>query len=178
MCSSEAIDFPYFADFRIDDQPHTQRNVIADVIWFLLAYEYHPGGGRANPSLSKVHFLLENNAFRYRWPISRRTFQTFWAANAAAAPFLYVEQAHSTLDWAIDPLAVTFSDDVDDLLGQEQAVSEYFARCRWAVEELQARLDRRALERIAFPLFPDGTATEELRPRALTPLIRETLLQF
>jgi len=178
MMSENYFDLPLFREFKIDRQPFTELDYIAHVAWFLLAYEPLTSDFRDAPSLNKAYYALQNKIFKYKWPISHRTFRNVWSQRGASAPFHYIERFHSRFDLSLDPSSPDFAHNVDEIIEQQAELRLFLARCRSAVEMLKARLDQRSLQKIRMPLFPDALPPEPVTHPPLPVLTGDVMKGF
>lgn len=167
ICSIDGFDIPTFELWKIDEQPYTHLDYLAQVTHFLLHYRPVSTDPRDAASLRKAYLSMEGGLFKYKWSISNRTFSAFWKKMGPSAPFHYVERYHSGLDFTLDPSKVGFSDSVDEAYGRRAELRRHLARCRAVVELLQAKLDPRSLNSIRFPRFPPSLPAEPVEPPAL-----------
>ncbi|GJE61607.1 hypothetical protein [Methylobacterium trifolii] len=167
VCSDDLFSLPSFLQWKHDGQPHTDLDWIALVVWFLLAYEPRTERARDAVSLAKAYFATQNDVFPHTWPLSLRTFKSYWSLYGAAAPFHYVERFHLGAEFTLDPGTAHFGESVNDLINQPGEIRQYLARARWAVEMLTKRLDLRTLSAIRFPAFPASLTPERIDIPAL-----------
>jgi hypothetical protein len=172
------IAFPFFEIWNIDQQPFDEHDVIAHVVWFLIAYEPPTKERRMFPSLKKAAFLLKEDAFKYKWSVEYSTFRRLWSDNAPAAPFRYVERFHPGPDWRLDPGNSSFHEEVNHILTNPDALRLYFARCRWVIERLSNRLAPKAFNAIRFPQFPAELKSSKLNLLSITSKIYAALQKF
>lgn len=178
MLSSDMYDLPIFENFPIDGQLFDDRDALANICWYMLAAGKSVKNSLLSASLNKALYLLQSGSFRYNWCASRRTLSAFWAANAAAAPFLYVERFHSGLNFSVDPHSPGFAEEVDTLINNQNELRRFFGRCRWAIETLVAQLDPRALHNADFPKFGPNVVAEQLKLSSLPSEIMEALKSY
>lgn len=146
---------------------YERSDLLADVTWFLLTYEPPSRDPRDAPSLHKACYAAQNKVFSHRWHGAHRTFRTLWLDYGAAAPFHYVERHHPGVEFTLDPSSADFAQSVDELIEQRDDLRTYLGLCRTAVTMLLSRLDRRAVQAVRFPQFPDDLPAQSLRPRPL-----------
>ena len=156
-----------FYVWPIFDQPYDELDFLSDISWFLLAYQPLTSHYRDAVSLNKAYFASQNGIFRYKWRLSHNTFKKYWTQHGAAGPFLYVERFHSGLELKLNPLESDFAESVNDLIGNRRKLREYLSRCRTAVDMLRSRLDRRALQALNLPRFPNELKAEPIQLPAL-----------
>lgn len=170
--------FPFFEIWNIHQQPFDEHDVIANVVWFLIAYDTPTSQPWRSPSLKKAAFLLKENAFKHKWSVEYATFRRLWSENAPAAPFRYVERFHPGPDWRLDPADRSFYKDVDHILADREGLRLYFARCKWALEKLSQRLAPKAFNAIRFPGFPPGLDSAALALPMIPPEVYAALRLF
>lgn len=169
ICSDDVFSLPSFLQWKHDEQPYTDLDWMAMVVWFLLAYEPRSDRQRDALSLGKAYFATQNGVFPYKWPIALRTFKSYWSISGAAAPFQYVERFHLGEEFTLDPSSSHFAESVNDLMKQPAEIRRYLARARWVIETLSARLDKRSLDALRFPSFPTSLEAEPVAISALSP---------
>lgn len=192
LSSVEVSATPWFYMDRIQDRRYTPADVLAVIVWYLISKEessevprkINPrklrvkSHGSDKPSLSKAYYLLRECAFKYRYDVSRTTFDKLWKTNAPASPFLYVQSFEPGVEWLLDPASDSFAEDIDILLSDLDARRLFFARSRWAVETLKSVLDPRALSETNFPEFPAELEALQVVGPALTVLIQTKLKSY
>lgn len=146
---------------------YDRSDLLADVAWFLLAYVPPSSDPRDAPSLHKACYAAQNKVFMHRWDGVHRTFRTIWLEYGAAAPFHYVERHHPTVEFTLNPSAADFAMSVDELFERREELRLYLGRSRAAVAMLLSKLDRRAVQAVRFPRFPDHLPMQPLTPRFL-----------
>ena len=167
VCSDDLFAMPSFELWKLDDQPYTKLDYLAQVTHFLLAYRPPSNNPRDAASLFKAYAAMEGGLFKYKWHISRRTFSAFWRESAASAPFQYVERLHPSLEFSIDPSKDDFAENIDEAYSRRGELRLHLARCRAATQLLQSKLDQRSLEPIRFPRFPSTLSAEVIEPPEL-----------
>lgn len=167
ICSFNALLMPQFDLWETERRHYTQYDFIADITWFLLAYQPPSSKPRDAVSLSKAYFASQNKMFRRTYELSQRTFRDLWLKNGAAAPFHYVERHHPDLEFTLDPSQEYFASQVEEAFARRGDLRRYLARCRTATELLRSRLDPRSLEALHFPQFPDSLPAEAILPMQL-----------
>jgi hypothetical protein len=178
VCTNESLALPIFELWEINDQPYKETDFFAEIAHFLLAYSPVSCNPRDRASLKKAYFVSQERVFRYRWPIAESTFRKYWKEYGASSPFLYVERFHSSLTFSLDPSDTNFASFVDEVLGQRSELFLYFAHCRFAVELLQSRLDKRAVARLGLPTFPDEVDSRTITPPSLPTKIETVMNGF
>jgi hypothetical protein len=159
---------PSFEPWYFGHQSKYERSdLLADVAWFLMAYEPPSSDPRDAPSLHKACYAAQNKVFRHRWHGAHRTFRTLWLDYGAAAPFHYVERHHPGVEFTLDPSSADFAQSVDELIKQRDHLRTYLGLCRSAVTMLLSRLDRRAVQAVRFPRFPDNLPAQPLQSQPL-----------
>lgn len=176
LFSDEIFAMPSFEPWRFDHQRYDRSDLLADIAWFLFAYEPPSSDPRDKASLNKAYYATQHKVFRHRWHGSHRTFRTLWLDYGASAPFHYVERFHPSLEFALDPSADDFSLSVDEIIARRHDLRIYLARCRAAVELMEERLDQRAVQAIRFPRFPESLVAEPIQPPAL-PAITSAIIR-
>ncbi|WP_267422486.1 hypothetical protein [Methylobacterium sp. GC_Met_2] len=169
---------PSFELWKIDNQKYTELDVLGHLAWFIVAYKSKSDDHRDAVSLNKAHYVFQNNLFGRRWKIAHRTFRSFWVAHGASAPFHYVERFHPTLEFTLDPASNDFSRTVDELLQRRVDLRSYMARCRTVTDMICRKFDRRAIEALHFPHFPNDLEFELVTPPPLPILTDEILKGF
>ena len=167
VCTGQSISVPSFDIWPLRDQPYDELDFLANISWFLLAYQPPTTDYRDAVSLNKAYFASQNGIFRYKWPLSHNTFKKYWSLYGAAAPFLYVERFHSNLEFVLNPIHADFAESVDTLIADRTKLREYLSLCRAAVDMLSSRLDRRSLQAMHLPSFPIGLEAEPFHPPGL-----------
>ncbi|WP_342112081.1 hypothetical protein [Methylobacterium sp. SI9] len=171
MFSSEALVGPIFDLWPIRGQKYNELDFLAHVAWFMIAYEPLSSHPRDIVSLNKAYLATQEGVFGFKWPMVQSTFRKFWLAHGPAAPFHYVERYHPSFDFTLNPLDVIFAESVDDIVERPDILRRHLRRCRSAVELICKNLDRRALQRLNFPNFPDSLAAEPIHPPPLPDVI-------
>lgn len=178
LFSDAIFAMPSFVPWTFDGQRYDRSDLLADIAWFLLAYEPPTRDPRDAPGLAKAYYATQNKLFKHKWRGSHRTFRTLWLAYGVSSPFHYVERFHPTLEFTLDPSQPDFAQSVNELLEHRTALRPYFSRCKAAVELLLQRLDRRAAQALRFPTFPDDLPAESIIPPSLPPLTRAIMSAF
>lgn len=167
MCSFNVLLMPQFDLWETERRHYTQYDFIADITWFLLAYQPTSSKSRDAVSLSKAYFASQNKVFRRTYQLSQRTFRDLWLKNGAAAPFHYVERHYPSLEFTLDPSSDYFASQVEEIFARRGDLRRYLGHCRAATELLQNRLDPRSLQALQFPQFPDSLPAEAIPPARL-----------
>ncbi|WP_156653405.1 hypothetical protein [Methylobacterium sp. Leaf111] len=192
LSSVEGSATPWFYMDKIQDRRYTSADVLAVIVWYLISKDWsakvprkvNPRKPRVNnyhsdkPSLSKAYYLLRERAFKYRYDVSRTTFDKLWKTNAPAAPFLYVQSFVPGVEWLLDPAPDSFAEEIDSLMSDLNSRRLFFAHSRWAVEALKGILDPRALSETSFPEFPAELEALPVVGPALTVLIQTKLRSY
>ncbi|MCC0806148.1 hypothetical protein FPV16_07955 [Methylobacterium sp. W2] len=176
--SDEVFIYPSFKLWNIEGTPITQLDMLANIAWFLVAYQPPTSKLRDAASLNKAYHAIQAKLFRYSWPISHRTFRTVWLSYGAASPFHYIERFHPTLEFTLDPSSPDFTEIVDELFLKRAELRRYLARCRGIVDLLNGKLDRRALLAVRFPVFPASLVSEVVEPPSLPILTDQIMREF
>lgn len=177
-CTPQSFEMPVFGEFRIDNQPYTASNVTRDIVWYLLAHAAIERRERYRPSLNKALYLLQTASFRFKWRISRRTFDKFWKKVAPSAAFEFVAQDASSFNWSLDPADPLLSTYIDEIVDDREGVIRYLSRCCWATSELVRILHPTVLRQIAFPAFPEHLPALEMKVEQLPSSMIEMLEKF
>ena len=178
MCSFNVLLMPQFDLWETERRNYTQYDFMADITWFLLAYQPPSSKPRDATSLSKAYFASQNKIFRRTYELSQRTFRGLWLKNGAAAPFHYVERHHPSLEFTLDPSKDYFASQVEEIFARRGDLRRYLGRCRAATELLQSRLDPRSLKALQFPQFPDSLPAEAILPAQLPSDVSAVLNDF
>ncbi|MFC6738302.1 hypothetical protein [Methylobacterium tardum] len=175
MFSSEALVGPSFDLWPIRGQKYNELDFLAQVAWFMIAYEPLSNHPRDIASLNKAYLATQEGIFGFRWPMVRSTFRNFWLSYGPAAPFHYVERYHPSFDFTLSPLDATFADSVDEIIERPDVLRRHLGRCRSAVELIRTKLDQRALQRLNFPNFPPFLPVEPILPPPLPDAIKPVM---
>ena len=141
---------------------HSELNMIAKTIKFLLWYRPEVNDKRQAASLKKAHILLsKTNYFGIAWrDIAWSTFNKRWSRYVDACAFIYVSYFHFRNFLALDPRTADYSEKVNCLLSRREDVVLYLRNVAWVHMRLDGILDRRV------PL-PDNPFTNSLEPLPL-----------
>ncbi len=177
-CSPDAMHFPYFKFWNIENANYNELDVLAEICWYMIADRSEVNQCRERPSVGKARFLLYEGAFGCKWKVSHSTFRKLWKEHALSCPFLYVERYHSSLNFDLDPNEPEFVQDVDALVAKRDDVRGFFANCRWAVQRVSECVDVRALKGFEFPQFPSGLAPQAVVPPILPSKLAAALRSY
>lgn len=177
-CSSRNIYFPVFDRFYgIEGMPQDENACLADIAWYLMAHRHKVQGSRGAASLGKAVYVANRNGFKYKWSASSFSLWKLIRDRLPAAPFIYAEyQGKISIPWNID--VDDICSEVDEFLLDKESVRAFFARACWIIEDYKARLDRKALDSLAFPLFPLGLEPERFQVPPLTEKILSVLRRY
>ena len=178
LFSDYVFAMPSFEIWNIDNQKYTELDVLGHLTWFLVAYKPKSSDHRDAVSLNKAYYAFQNHLFGRRWKIAHRTFRSFWLAHGASAPFHYVERFHPTLEFTLDPASDDFNQTVDEVLQRRDELRSYMGRCRTITDLIIRKLDRRAIEALRFPRFPNDLEFEPVTPPPLPILTAEVFKGF
>lgn len=141
----------YFEYYGLDGGSYMPRECMSDVVWFLLSYKNNTSDRRKQASLNKAFSIIAAGEFSTDHAWSKRSIAKLWSEYATAAPFYYIEQHHSDIDFILDPNDAYIAKKLTHLLDNPDKIERFMAMAEAAIQELTARLDKRARDRIAFP---------------------------
>lgn len=158
--SRNGYDPPMF----IYNEFHNEREFLATIGNYFI---YHASIGQYRSIRSIADFVQKDDFHPRSVGSSETTLRKLWRSGAAAMPFLYVEIFHPTIiRWDIDPSSAGFRQEIDELLQNPDQIYQYFCRCKWAVHQFSKRMDKRAFQRLQFPLLPEWLPEEALVVKA------------
>ncbi len=154
--SRDGYDPPLF----IYNEFHNEREFLATIGNYFI---YHASIGQYKSIRSIADFVRKGDFDPRSVGSSETTLRKLWRSGAAAMPFLYVEIFHPTIiRWDIDPSSAGFREEINELLQNPDQIYQYFCRCKWAVHQFSKRMDKRAFQRLQFPLLPEWLPEEPL----------------
>ncbi len=128
------------------------RNLLRDIVHYLISDLAYSPDGRV--SLNRAHALIRDGHFHKQAARSRRSFDQIWKALGTSAPFHYVDQDRSSLNWVLDPSDPYLYEYIDEIIESSQDRKIYFEECFWIIGLLNDRLDPRAINALHYPIPP------------------------
>nr|BAT27368.1 ferric uptake regulator family protein [Aureimonas frigidaquae] len=128
------------------------RNLLRDIIYYLISDLAYSPDGRV--SLNRAHALIRDGHFHRQAARSRRSFDQLWKALGVSAPFHYVDQDQSSLNWVLDPADLYLDEYIDEIIELSQDRRAYFEKCFGIISLVNDRLDPRAINALHFPTPP------------------------
>lgn len=176
---------PRFEELRQHNFRYSDRDVVAEVVRYFLFTVISGNKIHSKPSLNKAKDVIDAGMLNTSLGMSDRTFDSYWKKYAPSSPFIYVNNYATNLSWEFDPTSNEsepeskeepnetsghFMQYVEELMVKRVEVVSYMARCKFVTEIMKRNLDRRALQNLQFPNFPEHLEPEPVSPPPIDPL--------
>lgn len=161
---------PRFEELRQYSSRYSDRDAMAEVVRYFLFTAISGNKYHVKPSLNKAFYVIQAGYVDSNLQISERVFDGYWKKYAPSAPFIYVSNYATNLSWELDPTASSYLECVDELMSKREDVRLYLARCKFVTEIMRANLDRRALDRVRYPVFPEELDATPIVPEPIKAL--------
>lgn len=140
--------------YPIDQGSYYVSDFVSDVVWFILSFKVKSSDLRKSASLSKAFRAFSNGFFADNTGYGPRRARALWRQWAVIAPFAYVDTKLMNIGWTLDPNEPDMRSKFVNIVSSPDKIERFMRMALGVWIELREKLDRRALNGIAFPGFP------------------------